>query len=75
MGNCISKGLKDDFFAFEELMKIDILLSGEMMRLVLSWGTKGTCTGIYSIKRAVLYSEALAPLQAGMLSRNIFKTG
>ena len=51
MGNVISKTLKDHFFAFEELLKIDILLSGGVMRLDVDWGTKGTCTGVYSIIR------------------------
>ena len=65
MGNCISKTLKDHFFAFEEFLKNDILLSGGMMRLALDWGTKRTCMGVYSIKKAMLYSETLAPLQTG----------
>ena len=73
MGNCISKINKDHFFAFEELLKNDILLSGRMMRLALDWGTKRTCMGVYSIKKAILYSETLAPLQTESWWRNIFK--
>ena len=46
MGNCISQIFKDHFFAFEELLKNDILLSHGMMRLALDWGTKRTCTGV-----------------------------
>ena len=75
MGNCISKILKDHFFAFEELLKNDILLSGGMMRLALDWSTKITCTGVYSIKKAVLYSETLAPLQAGIWWKKHFLNG
>ena len=71
MGNCISKPLRDHFFALEELLKNDILLSGEMMRLTLDWGTKRTCTGVHS-KRKATYSEMLAPLQAGAWWRNSF---
>ena len=72
MGNCISKINKDHFFAFEELPKNDILLLGRMMRLALDWGTKRICMGVYSIKKAILYSEKLAPLQTVGWWRNIF---
>ena len=42
------------------------------MRLALDWCTKRTCMRVYSIKKAVLYSETLAPLQAGMWWKKIF---
>ena len=71
MGNCISKILRDSLFAFEELLRNDILLSSRMMRLALDWDTKRTCTGVHSIKKAT-YSETLAPLLAGMWWKKIF---
>ena len=61
MGNCISKTLKDHFLAFEELLKNGILLSEGMLRLALDWGTRKICTTVHLIKKAILYSETLAP--------------
>ena len=72
MGNNISRILKDPFFAFEELLKNEVLLSGGTMRFFFHWGTKRICSGVHSIKKALLYSEALALLQAGMWWKNIF---
>ena len=74
MGNCTSKILKDHFFAFQEFLKNDTLLSGGMMSLALDWGTKVTCMEVHSIRKAT-YSERLAPVQAGIWWRNLFKTG
>ena len=72
MGNCVSKTLKDRFFAFEEFLKNYILLSGGIMRLALDWGTKRTYMAVYSIKKTVLYSETLVPLQAAMWWKSVF---
>ena len=64
MGNCISKINKDQFFAFEEEMKNDIIF------FVIEMCARGKkYTGIHSIKK---YSETFAPLQIGMWWRNLF---
>ena len=72
MRSCISRILKDHFFAFEELLKNDVLFSGGMMRLVFEWGNKTRCTGVHSTKNDVLHSEALASLQVCMWWKNFF---
>ena len=64
MGNCILNFNKDHFFAFEELIKNDILFSKGMTWLTLDTVTRGTYTGCHSITK---FSEImmLTPLQTG----------
>ena len=73
MGNCISKILKHYFFAFEELLKNDTLLSGGMMRLALEWGTKRKYTGVHLIRKTTYSKTSL--LQTGMWWRNLVLNG
>ena len=69
MGRCISKVNKDHFFAFEEFMKNDILLSNRMTRFGLDMVTRKIYTGIHSI-RQIPEKITLAPLQTGVWWRD-----
>ena len=63
MGNCISKTLKDYFFAFEGEMKTKTFFEKRRVRRGFGMVTGGTYMKLYSIKK---YSKILAPLQTGM---------
>ena len=67
MGNYISKINKDPFLVYEEVIKNDFLLA---KGVALDMGTKGTCTGAYSLMR---FSEimTLALLQTGVWWRDL----
>ena len=66
MGNCISKINKYHLFAFDELMKNDILFFKGKTKGDFEMGTRGkTYKGFHSIKK---FSKimTLAPLQTGV---------
>ena len=74
MGNCISKIIKDHLFAYEGLVKNDVLFSKGMTRRGLEMGTRyGTHMGAHYLLR---FPEiiTLAPLQTGC-GGETFKTG
>ena len=58
MGNCISKILKDHFFAFEKGMKNKTSFEKGRVRRGLDMVTSRTYIKLYSIKK---YSKTLAP--------------
>ena len=67
------RSLNTIFFAFEELLKNDILLSDGMMRLALDWGTKRTCARVHSVRKNTYSKTSL--LQTGMWWRNLVLNG
>ena len=51
MRNSISKVNKDHFFAFKEFMKNDFLFSKGKAKFVPDMGTRGTCVGVFSMRK------------------------
>ena len=70
MGNCISKTNKDHFFVYDEFIKNDIFFSNGIIRLGIDMVSRGTYTGLHSIKK-LPEKITLAPLQTGVWWRDL----